>query len=48
MLINRARRLGHQQQALGHASPETALRRDSHWVRPGQEDMRFLRLVEAG
>ena len=35
------------QHALGHASPDTALRRYSHWVRPDQEDMGFLRLVES-
>jgi integrase len=35
------------QHALGHASPETTLRRYSHWVKPEQEDMGFLRLVGA-
>jgi hypothetical protein len=39
---------GHQHHEIGHASPETTLRRYSHWVRPEQEDMSFLRLVEAG
>lgn len=36
------------QHALGHASPETTLRRYSHWVKPDQEDMGFLRLVGEG
>ena len=34
------------QHALGHASPDTTLRRYSHWVRQENEDMSFLRLVE--
>jgi integrase len=34
------------QHALGHASPDTTLRRYSHWVKQEQEDMSFLRLVE--
>ncbi len=33
------------QHALGHARPETTLRRYSHWVQPEAEDMGFLRLV---
>lgn len=36
------------QHALGHASPDTTLRRYSHWVRQEQEDMGFLRLVNGG
>jgi len=35
------------QHALGHASPDTALRRYSHWVKQEHEDMGFLRLVES-
>ena len=34
------------QHALGHASPDTTLRRYPHWVRSEVEDMSFLRLVE--
>ncbi len=34
------------QHSLGHASPDTTLRRYSHWVQHEQEDMSFLRLVE--
>ena len=34
------------QHALGHASPDTTLRRYSHWVQHEQEDMSFLRLVK--
>ncbi len=34
------------QHAFAHASPETTLRRDSHWVPQEHEDMSFLRLVE--
>lgn len=34
------------QHALGHASPDTTLRRYSHWVKADVEDMSFLRLVE--
>ena len=34
------------QHALGHASPDTTLRRYSHWVQQEHEDMGFLRLVE--
>ncbi len=34
------------QHALGHASPDTTLRRYSHWVKQEHEDMGFLRLVE--
>ena len=34
------------QHALGHASPDTTLRRYSHWVKQEQEDMSFLKLVE--
>jgi len=33
------------QHALGHASPDTTLRRYSHWVKQEQEDMGFLKLV---
>lgn len=33
------------QHALGHASPDTTLRRYSRWVQQEQEDMSFLRLV---
>ncbi|MCR9093483.1 MAG: tyrosine-type recombinase/integrase [bacterium] len=32
------------QHALGHASPDTTLRRYSHWIKPEQEDMGFLRI----
>ncbi len=34
------------QHALGHASPDTTLRRYSHWVQQEHEDMSFLKLVE--
>ena len=33
------------QHALGHSSPDTTLRRYSHWVKQEHEDMGFLRLV---
>jgi len=37
--------IGWVQEVLGHASPDTTLRRNSHFISREREDMGFLRLV---